>query len=486
MNQSYLNLFKRKERKTTNGSQVENVEYRGKNLLFKALQQEAFYPMPFGLSRHGMDIADIDRLANVPQIHAALSRIGELFSSQEEVITGGSNANRMDLQDLFDDPNSSNTSWADEKFAFCMDWYKNNNGVMQKIFTRGGEFEEIRSISSSSMYVNYDQYGMLSNRQEIISAETYNEIVRAGSNVFTEYMRSMPAFFQYLYYIVPFGSREIIFSKLNHCNRDVYGKGRVEILYEIIQVLLYGTRREVDRYLRNDMPYHGIMALKGGNEKTIKQFRERNRESMTYWDSDNDVRQHNYFSIPIVATGEKGGIDFVTPHINDREMQAIEKYEHIEEIAWMVFGLNANNMGRTDDVNRATAESQEEIIMRDMIVPLLKKFSYLLTQELCIREFGDKKMKITYPFLDIGKETRKMDLYQKYIRVLKYPVDEVREMENIEPLGGKFALPSEDQNPFNQGNNVGNGGSGNGNQGNDFYAAKSIDLSNILNKIITK
>ena len=79
-----------------------------------------------------------------------------------------------------------------------------------------------------------------------------------------------------------------------------------------------------------------------------------------------------------------------------------------------------------------------------------------------------------------------MDLYQKYISVLKYPVDDVREMENLEPLGGKFALPSEDQNPFNQGNQGNQGNNGGGNQGNDFYAAKSIDLSNILNKIITK
>jgi hypothetical protein len=60
-------------------------------------------------------------------------------------------------------------------------------------------------------------------------------------------------------------------------------------------------------------------------------------------------------------------------------------------------------------------------------------------------------------------------------------------MENLEPLGGKFALPSEDQQ---QGGNFGSGGVGGGDGGgftdtfNEMYSAKSINFSNILDNII--
>lgn len=477
---SYLDLFK--EEKT---SGVENLEFRRQNSLFKALHEKTFYALPFGLPRYGMDITVIDRLYNTPQIHAVGTKIKDMFSSQVEEIIGGKRKNRIDLQAILDDPNSSNTSWQDEKAAFCVDWLKNNNGVMQKIFTRNGEFTEIRSISSSSIFVNYNKYGMLADRRDIISSEYYQQMIREAtksskpSQIYGGFMQNQPAYFQYMYYIVPFGWRELIFNKLNQDNRDIYGKGRVEILYQMIQILLYGSDREVDRYLRNDMPVHGVMALKGGNEKTVKQFRAKNREVMTYWDDVNDVQKHNHWNIPIVATAERGGVEFVTPRINDKEMQAIEKLKHYEEIVWMVMGMNANAMGRTDAVNKATSESQEDIIMEQMIMPLLNRFANLLTQELCLREFNDPDMKIRYNFLNVENENKKMELYQKYVNVLKYSVDELREIENLDPLGGKYGEPPEDPKPpvFGKNQEEEEGEE-------EFYAAKSINLNEILGDIV--
>lgn len=481
MYDSYISNFTLKTGETT---QVEMLDFERKTSLYKAVHKDTFYLFPFGVPRTGMNIDDIDHLSEVPVVNAAMRKICDLFASAEEEITGGSDENQNRLNALFDNPNMGGTSWEDEKYAWCYDVLKFNNGVIQKIFNKKLEFVEMRSIDSSSILINFDRYGMLGSREDLIPTDLWAEAVKGGEKAYYGFMKNQPAYFQYYYGIpIPFGRRELMFTWRYRDNRSVYGESPIEILYNILQIIRYGTKYHLDYYVRDAMPRHGYLAIKGATEKVVKQLRELSNNELTYYDQVEDMRLKEHFKIPMIGVGEKGGFDFVTPRVSNKDMEVLASLEHFEELVWICLGVNANEMGRTDAVNKATGMVQEDIVMKSCVIPLHRRFAYAFNRGVCLTEFNDPELKISYPYVDLEHELKKQEVYEKKLSNKLTSVNLILESEGEEPWSdGKYDLPTESS--F--------GGFGFQNQGEDreefdeVYEGKSVELSDALTKIINK
>jgi len=408
----------------------------------KAIHRETWMRMyPFGVPRTGMDIEDIDRLADTPVVSAVINRIIDLFASSEEEIESesGNKTDRQAIADLFENPNSGPYSWEDEKRMWCRDILKYNMGVLQKMYRRNGEFAEIRSIDASAILINFDYYAMLSDRAwDVIPLEMVTNAISSGKNTYMAFMKNAPAYFQWQYGIpIPFGRRELMVSWRYPDNRSVYGKSPIEILNQIIYILIYGTEHHLEFYLRNELPYHGVLCLEGMMEDELRAFKERLRDKTTFLDAYSD-RRHNFFSIPMV--GYKG--EFITPRISHKEMEILESFEHFEDLVWMVFGLNKVAMGKAESTTYSNALTVKRNIYEHCVEPLHKKFANALNWGVCMTEF-DSDVRISYPMSDVQGEIMKYQLYRLRLQTELASVNGIRGEEGMERWPDeKYDMPS--------------------------------------------
>lgn len=451
----YYDIFESKTGKTREGK-IGSMSFEGKAIHDslrenlggnpKAIHRETWMRMyPFGVPRVGMmDVEDIDRLANTHIVSAVINRICDIFASAEEEVTSksGNETEEQRVLDLFENPNSGPWSWEDEKRMWCKDLLKFNTGVMQKMYRKNGEFAEIRSIDASAILINFDYYAMLSDRAyDYIPLEMVTNAISAGKNTYMAFMKNAPAYFQWQYGIpIPFGRKELMISWRYPDNRYVYGKSAIEILDQVIYILIYGTEHHLDFYLRNELPYHGILTFDGATQPELQRFKTLLREKTTYLDHYGD-RKHNFYEIP--AIGYKG--EFITPRISHKDMEVLESFEHFEDIIWMVFGLNKVAMGKAESTTYSNALTMDRAIYKYCVEPLTRKFARAFNWGVCMTEFNSD-VRISYPMSDIQGEIMKHQLYRLRLQNKMASVNEIREEEGMEVWDDeKYNTPTETQ-----------------------------------------
>lgn len=140
--------------------------------------------------------------------------------------------------------------------------------------------------------------------------------------------------------------------------------------------------------------------------------------------------------------GNTKGSKFIPFRNNNRDMQFLEWQEYLTRKIAAVFGLSPQDLNLTTDINRSTAESQDQHTEDRGLRPLMQLIQEYLTREIVWDEgFGGPENNLAFRFtaLNLKESKGKADINKLALAGMPWKtVDEARIDDGRAPLGGQF------------------------------------------------
>lgn len=453
--------------------------------IFKAYIPQFLWKPPYGYPRKA-NIPMIRTLATTPYVFSVVKTMSDESSSlkteirmKEDIENPESWEKELEeAKAFFRNPNGNEESWEHIQRALIRDILEVDAGVLVKVFNQEGKMIQIFARDGGIFLKNPDIYGYLGNREEfIIPMENYyaqaqspftgeylleNPMVR---NYYDAYAINTAAYFQYAWtqgsIPVPFGKREICYISANPRTSSIYGVSPVEILADVIMTLHYGGQYHLDFYLNSNIP-EGMVSVPGAEDDEILSLSKKFHDKYTVKDSLDNERRIGH-KVPFTSAEN---IKFLTFTVAPKEMQIIEQQQWFSKILWMCFGVTPDEMGITDQSNRAISSEQTKVFKRKAIRPICNVLKYHIdTQvlpEFVIHRFNDDwneaikgcPFEFVYDDYDVEEDAKKHNILEQEIRMgVKTPEMVAEELGiNIEELkASKEEALQKQQELFNQG-----------------------------------
>jgi phage portal protein BeeE len=124
----------------------------------------------------------------------------------------------------------------------------------------------------------------------------------------------------------------------------------------------------------------GLINLQGADPEICKAFQDRLKGQFKHDDSlGNNVRTgHTY---PVY-----GGpaAEFIPFQLSAKDMEIIEQQKWFTKLVWSAFGVTPDQMGYTEDSNKAVSQTQTGVYKKKALTPLLKKIEYAINTQLLV------------------------------------------------------------------------------------------------------
>jgi len=133
-----------------------------------------------------------------------------------------------------------------------------------------------------------------------------------------------------------------------------------------------------------------------------------------------------------------GGIKYQQVSLSQREMDYIESLRATRDDILVAFKVPKPIVAVTDDVNRANAETAQEIFLSETIIPEISRFLNKINEQLIIPEFGEEYFLSFEDPVPINRETRLAEFtagVDKWITV-----NEARADMGLDPIKGGDTL----------------------------------------------
>ena len=210
---------------------------------------------------------------------------------------------------------------------------------------------------------------------------------------------------------IPYGKREVIYMMDNPRADSVYGVSPIQILADIILTLVFGANYNLDFYNNSNMP-EGVLQLIGAQAGELKAFKKRFENPFREKDPVTGFMRKVGFKMPITNRDFK----FTTFQLPAREMQILEQQSWFTKIVWMCFGISADDMGFTEDSNKAVSQSQSKKFAKKASRPILQIIRGRIDQEI-IPEFDTDELQFVWDTFDIDEALKKATLHETQIRM---------------------------------------------------------------------
>jgi len=156
---------------------------------------------------------------------------------------------------------------------------------------------------------------------------------------------------------IPFTRDQIVWFEENPRSYSPYGRGRVQTVALLVEILLNEDITNLRYFTSNEVP-EGIVNLIDANQTQVDRFRQ-------YWKKEIRGQEHK-----VALIGGKVGWTAFRPSLVD--LQFLQSQVWYNKLVWMIFGLSQNEVGDVGDVNRATAEEQSVTVWRKTTKPILE------------------------------------------------------------------------------------------------------------------
>jgi HK97 family phage portal protein len=421
------------------------------------------YKPPFGYPRNDIDLVLVRKLANSPYVLSVINTICDRINGIDWDIKPKAGIEMSDkikkkiseIKTFLNNPNNNFESFRDLQRAMVRDILELDSGVLEKVFDKHDkkQLKQLFVRDGATILKNPDVHGYIGGREEFIElSQKINSAIydqnrlddpNYMTRVYNQLYTDKAAYFQYGWtpgsMPVPFGKRELIYVQMNHRSDSIYGRSNVMLLSEIILTLIYGGRYHLDFYINNNVP-QGIVSIVNANSKQIDAFRSRMSDRIFEYDEFDKYRKKN-FSIPIV-----GGDAKFTPWIIPSEhMQVLEQQKWFQRIVWQVFGIGPDEMGDTENANRATSNESSRILKKKAIKPYLIKLQYVYNNEIIPELDPDNEVEFVFDNYDIEEDYRLAEVLT--IKLNYLTINEIRELEGKKPMAGGDMLKSQQGGP---------------------------------------
>ena len=168
-----------------------------------------------------------------------------------------------------------------------------------------------------------------------------------------------------------------------------------------------------------------IMQFKGQmNERDLNAFREYIYQEI----------QGNFHRPAILAGGEGVEIHNLKDQTN-REAEFMEYMKFLARLLAAAYGLSGQDIGLTDDVNRATSETMHTLTQEKGYGSILHLIKEVINQEIIWKDFGYESIEFDWCPDDQIDPKDAIDLYDKGLRNGAFTINEVREKLGEKPFG---------------------------------------------------
>lgn len=418
--------------------------------IFKSYIPNFLYKPPFGYPRKE-NIPLIRQLSRNPYIFSVVKTLADEVAStgwdivlkEGKEMTPALEKMRDELRAFFNNPNANNESFSYLLRAAVKDILEVDAGLWIKVFNKKGEFKQLFARDGGTFLKNPDIYGYMGERAEFVAPLSVNYTEghidpaspdwQTNLEHYSMTYKDIAAYYQYGWTAaslpVPFGRREVVYMMNNPQTSSVYGISPVQILADVILTLIYGSYYNLDFYQNNNMP-EGIISVIDGNQESITAFRERMDKVVKKVDEGTGFLRKVGFRIPI--TNKKA--EFTPFQLTPQVMEILPQQEWFTKIVWMCFGVTADEMGFTENSNRATADSQIAVSKRKAVKPLLQLIKYNIDKSI-LPEWGEEvfdNLEFQWEKYDIEEETKKYELYEKQINMGVMTPEMIADEEGID------------------------------------------------------
>lgn len=402
------------------------------------------YKPPFGFPRRDIDLLNCRRLAKTPFVFSVIKTLlDEISASKWDIVANeGFKEDEVEdkvkkIKDFFYNPNGNNQSFRAILRGVCRDIFELDAGVIEKVYNRRGELTQLYTVDGSTILLNPDEHGYLGNRIDyvpIIDFNTLQQNQEAIAHYYTNYLKEQAGYFQYNWtggiWPVPFGKKELIYIMANDNTDSIYGTSPIQVLYNILLILLYGSQVNLDMYANNNIPT-GMLVMLDANKDQIDATRQHFQTHTQQQDMyGNNVKK--FFNVPI-SPKEINYVDF---SFKAKDMQMLEQQKWYQQLVWSVFGVTPDEMGATSDSNRSTANEQSRIFKRKALAPIFKLLEYHFNTQLVWELDPTKSVQFKFDDYDIESEFRKAELNEKLLNTT-WTLNEIRKKDNMEKLEGE-------------------------------------------------
>lgn len=419
--------------------------------IFKAFIPWYLYKPPYGFPRE-VNPLQLRQLANNPYIFSVIKAIQDEVASvpweiklREEYIQDGTEPDetaRKQIVNFFNNPNGNYESFESITRSWVRDICVLDSGVGVKVFDKKGDFSQLFARDGGTFLLNPDIYGYIGDRDDFVipptqfvltnglqglgtSQEQSNGYGTDKENLdylhdkfksaeYDQMYQNQAAYFQYGWTAgarpVPFGKREIMFIKMNPRTDSIYGKSPLEVLYDQILTLIYGSEYNLDFYLNNNIP-NGFLTFKGASQPQADAYRVRLENQFMENDEFGNFKK-KHFKVPITSYETQ----WTPMQMSSKEMEVIAQQQWFTKLVWACFGMTAAEMGFTEDSNQATDVNQSDVSKRRAIKPFLSILKYAINNQL-MPEFGHPEFEFNFVDYDINEDIKKHALWEAQIRM---------------------------------------------------------------------
>jgi len=217
-----------------------------------------------------------------------------------------------------------------------------------------------------------------------------------------------------------FNDEEIVYLSEHPRSMSCYGYSRVQSILDIIKSLHYSTLYNKRFFEETTIP-DGILSLLETNETEIKDF-------MNYWNNEFRAQPHK------VAVVNKD-LKWQPFSVSQKELEFLETQKWYFNIVISSFGLSPNELGITDDLNRATSATQSELVKRKSIRPFLKLLEAYINKGI-IPEFGFEGIEFQFIYDDPAEKKMRLENWNLELTMGIKTINEIREELGLEPISG--------------------------------------------------
>lgn len=295
---------------------------------------EWFWAAPFGVPR-SLDVTEVRSFCQSNYVRSYVDTIIKEVDQTEWRIVPKDSEDKIDyssqvqfVTDFLNNPNRNKDTFSDLVKPMLRDVLEVDSGVWVKVFA-GNELVEIFCRDGASFLKNLTYQGV---EQGYFQYSWKNPLTKP----------------------IPFDTREVVYFMNNPSSYHIYGFSPAQSVLQAVEVLIQSTRFNKDFFKNNAVP-SVLISLLNANNDTMKRFE-------TKWNSD--------------LKGKSNKIAFTNAELtiqklinSNREMEWLEGQKWYMSLVGAAFGVSPEELGFTEDVNRASQAGQERVTVKNAIKP---------------------------------------------------------------------------------------------------------------------
>jgi len=270
--------------------------------------------------------------------------------------------------------NSNEESWDAFQAAWARDILSIGSGVVELVWDDARTATREMYVRDAGVFTKHlDKYGRIPARDSVDEQGKHRPAYWqwGGSVMAGNFQRrsTSPEVMQheaspYLYNIMSiqptsFERDEIMWTDLNPRSWEPYGHGRVADAAILAEIVLNMTLYNRSYFGEQEMP-EGILGISGAGQGEVQAI-------IDYWKAEIAGRPNK-----VAILGAPAGIHWQPFRGTMKELQFLQSNEHYLKLIWMLFGLNANEVGDIAEVTRPGGTKQFSAdVWRKTTMPLL-------------------------------------------------------------------------------------------------------------------